>query len=733
MNLRRRLLLIFSFGVQLLLYSDALGLARVHHHHRLQDINLHTKPHYYYSSRQHHTLLYSNNSANNSVSSGENGTPSEIEGTGSESSFRQRFGRYFSAFKIASTAFVAGSMSIFILSMALFHQSFDYNPAVSYQGVADISTTLPTRAKSKPASNEMQQSVALYRSILDTLSRSYVDDINTDEMLETSVDSMLSTLDPYTEYLSQTDLARRQKSVGIGAFVMKSEVNSDTVTLDGKSASKILSQIPSAIPLPRQLLGEEDVKSQYFKVVLSLEGYAYDAGLRVGDELLSIDGQDIIGDLTLENVRELLVGDPGTTVEVQFTRPGVSGVQTVNVERRIAQISSVPCATMLEKSIGYIRLRRFGGDAGESMKAAIRSLQSKASQDTISSPLHSDTALKGLVLDLRDNSGGELVQAIQIASLFVPDHTFLGSSKGEGSMMPNQSYYSGSYPQTTESSLTQNTNQQLIDPDKTHIILLTNKQTASASEFLAGVFQDLDIGVIIGNDKETLGKGIGQRELPLPFGRALKLTYHEFYTVSGRCVSKQRPGHPTQASRVFYTSTGRRINDRRGIQVDVRTTAQRSLLNDLLSSTGAYYQFASEWYARNPSAQVDGINDKIYKEFRAFVSREQQRGHLKLEETFDNKRMLQQIELVSNASNNRKSSLQSVGRLKQQIAKDLLSEFDSPKCRDIIRSELELNLLARVSPDSLLIERSSKTDGLVKEAVKILKSSNSYDTILNKS
>ena len=733
MNLRRRLLLVFPFGVQLCLHSDALGLARVHHYHRLQDINLHTKPHHYYNSRQHHTLLYSNNSANNSISSGENGsTPSEIEGTGSESRFRQRFGRYFSTFKIASTAFVAGSMSIFILSMALFHQSFDYNPAASYQGVADISTTLPARAKSKPASNEMQQSVALYRSILDTLSSSYVDDINTDEMLETSVDSMLSTLDPYTEYLSQTDLAKRQNSVGIGAFVMKSGVNSDTVTLEGKSASKILSQIPSAIPLPRQLLGEEDVKSQTFKVVLSLEGYAYDAGLRVGDELLSIDGQDI-GDSTLENVRELLVGDPGTTVKVQFTRPGVSGVQTVNVERKIAQFSSVPCATILENSIGYIRLRRFGGDAGESMKSAIQSLQSKASQDTVSSPLHSDTALKGLVLDLRDNSGGELVQAIQIASLFVPDHTFLGSSKGEGSMMPNQSYYSGSYPQTTESSLTQNTNQQLIDPDKTHIILLTNKQTASASEFLAGVFQDLDIGVIIGNDKETFGKGIGQRELPLPFGRALKLTYHEFYTPSGRCVSKQRPGHPTESRKVFYTSTGRRINDRRGIQVDVRTTAQRSLLNDLLSSTGVYYQFASEWYAKNPSAQFDGINDKIFKEFRAYVSREQQRGHLKLEEAFDNKRMLQQIELISNASNNRKSSLQSVAKLKEQIVKDLLSEFDSPKCRDLIKSELELNLLARVSPDSLLIERSSKSDGLVKEAAKMLKSSNSYDTILNKS
>lgn len=371
------------------------------------------------------------------------------------------------------------------------------------------------------------------------------------------------------------------------------------------------------------------------------------------------------------------------------------------------------------------------------MKSAIQSLQSKASQDTISSPLlHSDTALKGLVLDLRDNSGGELVQAIQIASLFVPDHTFLGSSKGEGSMMPNQSYYSGSYPQTTESSLTQNTNQQLIDPDKTHIILLTNKQTASASEFLAGVFQDLDIGVIIGNDTETFGKGIGQRELPLPFGRALKLTYHEFYTPSGRCLSKQRPGHPTESRKVFYTSTGRRINDRRGIQVDVRTTAQRSLLNDLLSSTGAYYQFASEWYAKNPSAQFDGTNDKIekiYKDFRVYVSREQQRGHLKLEEAFDNKRMLQQIELISNASNNRKSSLQSVAKLKEQIVKDLLSEFDSPKCRDLIKSELELNLLARVSPDSLLIEKSSKSDGLVKEAVKILKSSNSYDTILNKS
>jgi carboxyl-terminal processing protease len=703
-----------------------------------------------------HWLLYSGNE------SGDEGGPvSKAEDSDNKSTLQQRLGRYWTVFKTASIAFVSGSMSAFILSIILFNQSFDYNPASEYRSADYMLTSLPARTKTSASeSSQIQQSVTLYRSILETLTSSYVDDINTDEMLETSVDSMLSTLDPYSEYLSQKELSKRKNLVGIGLFVMKSGIGSDAVTLDGKSASTLISGIPSAIKLPTQLLDESQSQNkQTFKVVLSLEGYAYDAGLRVGDELISIDGQSITGDdastmPSLEEVRELLVGVPGTKVKIQFTRPGSSDVQTIDVERKVVQFSSVPCAFLLKQTndggyIGYIRLRRFGTDAGESMRAAIQSLQNRASQGENPTPSQLDNALTGLVLDLRDNTGGELIEAIKVASIFVPDNTYLGSSKGEGSMIPDQSYYSGKldltqfgYP-SQSSVIVQETNQQMIDPDKTHIVILTNRKTASASEFLAGVFQDLDLGVIVGNDRETLGKGIGQRELPLPFSRALKITYHEFYTPSGRCVqrqykenkSKQSPRRRTQSNEVFYTANGRKISDRMGVQVDLRVRIKQSLLSDLLSSSGAYYKYASDWYANHPhhpSAKIFGVDNKTYKDFQSFVSREQQRGNIKLEEVFDDKHILQQMELISKSSNQRDLSLKSTARLKEEIVKDLLKDFDASK--DIIKAELELNLLARDLPDSVLLERSAKSDELVKEAVKLLlENNNSYDAILNKS
>ena len=709
------------------------------------------------SQRRIYPALYSSSSSNGSSDDNEISQTNDSE---TDQTLLQRFGP---TLKTAAIGFVGGIITAFMLSLLLFKQSFDYDATTAYQ-TTDMSLSGPTASAARVSlseSGQIQQSVTLYRSILDTLASGYVDDINTDEMLKTSVDSMLSSLDPYTEYLSQTDLSRRQKGlVGIGAFVMKSGVSPNEVTFDGKSASTIISGIPSAIKLPTQLMGDNDAKQkETFKVVLSLEGYAYDAGLRVGDELISIDGHSVTGDDTsqmpsLEEVRELLVGVPGTEVELKFIRPGVNGVQTITVKRKVVQFPSVPCATMLKQTkdgdIGYIRLRRFGSDAGESMEAAIRSLQSRASQNSSPTQPQEDPALAGLVLDLRSNSGGELFEAIKVASLFVPNNTYLGSSKGEGSMMPNQSYYSGKLdmnqlqldnPFKSNSVVVaeeeEEASQQLIDPDKTRLVILTNKQTASASEFLAGIFQDLDIGVIVGNDKDTLGKGIGQRELPLPSG-ALKLTYHEFYTPSGRCVqrqydqnkSQQSPRRRAQSKEIFYTVNGRSLSDRHGIQVDRRYKRSQSQLSESLSSSGAYYKYASEWHALHPSKELTNVDDAIFKDFQSFVLRKQQAGELKLEQILDDKHALQQMEQISKATNNRDLSLQSLERLKKELVKDLLAEFDA--CKEAIKCELELNLLSRDLPDSELIERSVVADELVKEATKILMDSNSYNAILNK-
>ena len=266
--------------------------------------------------------------------------------------------------------------------MILFNQSLlNDDPAPFYQngGVAR-SSTLSRADKSIPI--DTKRAAVIYQSIMEELAERYVDEFDPMSLFETTTRSMLSTLDPYTEYLSAQNIINRQKLVGIGAFVMKAGEAPDL--LDGKPVSAILSSVPSAITLPNQLLPSKDAQDDGFRVILSLPGYAYDAGLRVGDEILQIDDQAVTGDTTLERVRELLIGAPGSKVKLAFRRPG-NKIQTIDVERKIVQFPNVPYAGTLSQvgltdghdDVGYIRLRRFGLDAGISTKQAIQSIQSE--------------------------------------------------------------------------------------------------------------------------------------------------------------------------------------------------------------------------------------------------------------------------------------------------------------------------------------------------------------------
>lgn len=358
-----------------------------------------------------------------------------------------------------------------------------------------------------------------------------------------------------------------------------------------------------------------------------------------------------------------------------------------------------------------------------------------------------------------------MLSAVQIASLFFPEDTYLGSSEGKGSLYPNESYRAGKLDLTQygyassdvksngrsgmssrgEGSIFEDM-RQVVDPDQTNIVILTNRRTASASEFLAGVFQDLDKGVVIGNDSSTLGKGIGQREMALPYGRgALKLTYHEFHTPSGRCVQRQHqvgakqsssPVQPDRSGNSFYTVNGRVLRDRNGIEVDYKAEPKVSLLSQLLSSSGAYFEFATDVCSRYRSPPNGGdnlvVDDRIYDEFRSYVLKEQRKGDLKLDEMFDDQHLLEKIDVLSIESGLHESRLipGSVANVREKIVQDLLGEFDS--CRDIISNELEKNILAHQLSDGELIGWSLKSDELVNEAVNILVDTNRHEELLGK-
>ena len=305
---------------------------------------------------------------------------------------------FFSLMRTAVAAFCAGSCAAVFLSLLLFRASYLSDDATPYQRVMNpvVPTSSSRLRPGRRASDDVKKATVLYRSVSEELRAAYVDEVRSLELFETAARAMLSTLDPYTAYLSPRDLLQRRSPVGVGGFVMKAGHDVVPETLDGRPASAVLSSLPSPFVVPARLLPSRDpqcarAQRDGYDVVLALEDYAYDAGLRVGDVVLEIDGQPIAGE-NLEKVRERLGGTPGSTVRIAFQRPGATGMQSADVERRVVQFPNVPYAGILRRDptpstepvasldssgeIGYIQLRRFGLDAGISVETAIRSFQS---------------------------------------------------------------------------------------------------------------------------------------------------------------------------------------------------------------------------------------------------------------------------------------------------------------------------------------------------------------------
>eukprot|EP01039_Chlorochromonas_danica_P001705 gene1705-1863_t len=367
------------------------------------------------------------------------------------------------------------------------------------------------------------QPVVLFEDILQDLDENYVDKVDTIELFKTAMKAMLASLDPYTEFQDLQAAQSMQESVqgkyaGVGMIIGSQE--------GGKGV----------------------------KVVDTFEGYSYNAGLRPGDRLLSVDGQEV-GQLSVDKVRDLLRGSPASVAEIRFLRPG-EGEKTIQVRRSLVRVSDIRCATLLgapESAIGYISLSGFNAGSAEDFREALTMLRYSTAGD-----------LKGLVVDLRGNSGGLLDQAVSIASYLVPQGSEIVTSRSKDGV--EEVYRSISAPLLNGVPLA----------------LLVNQNTASAAEILAGAVQDLDAGVVLGTTS-TFGKGLVQKIVPLPYDSALKYTIARYYTPSGRCIQKidynggrlNRANSdaqivPEQQRQTFYTlRLHRPVRDGGGIEPDL--------------------------------------------------------------------------------------------------------------------------------------------------------------------
>lgn len=279
----------------------------------------------------------------------------------------------------------------------------------------------------------------------------------------------------------------------------------------------------------------------------------------------------------------------------------------------------------------------------------------------------------------------------------------------------------------------------ILDPN-TKLAVLINDSTASAAEIVSGAIQDLDVGVIVGSGR-SFGKGLVQNVEELPFDTALKFTVAKYYTPSGRCIQstnyKEGGGIGKsgryQASKVsekdqivFFTRNGREVKDGGGIVADFKVAAPKaSALEVSLLRSGVINDFASEWSKKNQLTNHFDIDDATYREFQNFVMQKQKDGDIKLDALYAGP--IEDLTKVLKLSGYKASSKE-VTQLRTSIMSDMKKDFD--KYKKDIKEDISNGILSRYLPESMLLERSMKTDVQVTAAAKLVRDDTKFNSLL---
>lgn len=411
----------------------------------------------------------------------------------------------------------------------------------------------------------------IFHSVFRELDMLYVDTLDVANTIESGIRAILSDLDPYTVYYPEDEdddlkMMLTGKYAGVGAVIRYHKKHDRVVVIE------------------------------------PYEGMpALEAGLRAGDILLSIDGEDLKG-LPVDEVSSRLRGEPGTTLSICAKRQGVvDSIIEVKLSRANIAFPSVPYYTLFPDSMGYVILTSFTENCAREVRLALVELKKQGA--------------RGFILDLRGNGGGSMAEAIDIAGLFIPKGTTVVSTKGK----------------IAQASQIFKTRREPLDTD-IPLVILVDGQSASSSEIVAGAIQDLDRGVIMGN--RTYGKGLVQSVRELPYNASLKITTSKYYTPSGRCVqkidySKNRSTSDNGSSNAdslgskFYTLSGRPVYERGGITPDIEIAAER-LPNLLfyLANSDVLLDFATDYTRRYPTIaplEEFEVSDSLFLAFKEAV------------------------------------------------------------------------------------------------------------------
>ncbi|HTY09912.1 MAG TPA: S41 family peptidase [Bacteroidota bacterium] len=508
-----------------------------------------------------------------------------------------------------------------------------------------------------------------FAQVYKEITMNYVDEIDPEKFMHAGIDGMLETLDPYTVFYGD----KEGEEIDLITHGEYGGVGISIGTRDG-----------------------------YIIVIAPMDGYsAQKQGIRAGDRIIEIDGQKIFN-TNPDSVRSMVRGEPGTEVKMKVEREGEKEPLDFVLVREEIQVNNVTYSGYIGNGIGYIRLERFSRRAGDEVHQALRELKAKGD-------------LRGVILDLRNNPGGLLEAAVDIVSQFNPKGSTIVTTKGRRS-----------------------------DDEKTYVVpddpiagdiplaVLINKNSASASEIVAGAIQDLDRGILIGT--RSFGKGLVQTVTQLGYNTSLKITTARYYTPSGRSIQEIDYRHknsdgvflvtPDSLRHEFATKHGRQFLDAGGITPDSTIPdAEHSALAQELIQRAMFFMFATHYVSQHPDGSGDfTVDDALLRQFESYVKEKKFDFKDDAEEKFSE---LKDAVAKENYGDALTPSLDAVG---EQLQKERASAF--ARHADELREELREEIVGRYAGDKGRIKASLESDVQVQAAAKLLASKKVYVALL---
>jgi len=498
----------------------------------------------------------------------------------------------------------------------------------------------------------------------------YVDEVNPNKLMKIGIDAMLKSLDPYTNYIPEDDIEDYRTMTtgqygGIGAII-------------GKRNGKNL-------------------------ILMPYKGFpAEQSGLRIGDELLEVDGIDVT-DKSVSEISKLLKGQANTDLTVTIQRYGEEYTLPVTLKRERITVDNVPYSGMVTEDVGYMKLSNFTTGAGREVEKALTQLKEEGA--------------KKIVFDLRGNPGGLLSESVNVSNVFVPKGSEIVSTKGKVKDW-NKVYRAPHSAVDTEIPLA----------------VLTSSRSASAAEIVSGVVQDYDRGVLVG--EKTFGKGLVQATRPLTYNSQLKVTTAKYYTPSGRCIQAIDYSHrgedgsvgrvPDSLRTAFQTTNGRVVYDGGGVNPDIKAKSDRlAPITVSLFTKNLLFDYATKYYYEHseaPEAKSFELSDTEYQDFLTWLADKDYDYITEVEQTIDDlteiakdEKYFQDIE-------------EQIASLRKQVQHN--KEQDLQKFKSEIKEALEEEIVARYHLSDGKIEASFDDDVVLQEAISVLNDTARYNELL---